>query len=291
MRHELGIGNVETKFWLKNLLTIAVGSLISAMGMNIFLVPHKFLSGGVTGLSQLMSYLTSGPIAAFVIVFNIPVFIFGWRYVGRSFIIGSIVGTLTLSLTLYLTAWMANAGWAPEPMLSALVGGAMSGGGTGLVFRANSSHGGTDIIAAAVKKRWSLSIGTVVFAFNAVIVLVLGFIYGLHASLYTVVAQFCSAMVLDHVMLGLNRSRAVFIVTAEPHRIADMILRKLNRGVTFLEGEGAYLHQKKKVVFCVVSLSQLARVKYYVQVADPYAFMIVAEAGEVHGKGFKSVPV
>jgi uncharacterized membrane-anchored protein YitT (DUF2179 family) len=196
-----------------------------------------------------------------------------------------------LTAGLYATGWMAHAGWEPEKLLAAIIGGAMSGGGTGIVFLANSSHGGTDVIGAAIRRRWSYSVGSIVFVFNLAILVMLAFVYGLHVALYTVIAQFCSSLAMDKVMLGFDRSRAVFIITTEPNRVADLIIRKLSRGVTFLEGEGAYLGTKRKVIYCVVGIRQLARVKYYVKSVDPNAFLTIAEVSEVMGQGFKSVPV
>lgn len=291
MKNLIGIKEFDWKLMARNIALIVVGSLVSATGINAFLVPHKFLSGGISGLSQLFSYLTPVSVGVYVFLLNIPIFVMGWFAVGRVFVVGSAIGMVAFSASLVATAWMAKAGWEPEPLLSALIGGVLSGGGTGLVFRANSSHGGIDIVAAAVKRRWSLSIGTVGFLFNILVVTVLGLIFGLQVALYTIVAQFCSSMALDRVMLGLDTSRAVFIITSEPQKIADMIIKKLNRGVTFLEGEGAFLQRRQRVIYSVVSLSQLARVKYYVKSVDPYAFLTVAEVSEVHGKGFKAVPI
>lgn len=291
MKKFLGIERVDAMAVATNLALIALGSFVSAMGINAFLVPHKFLSSGVSGISQLLSYLTPVSVGTSVFFLNIPIFVFGYRSVGRIFIIGSAIGLTAFTLCLYATAWMARMDWAPEPLLSAIIGGALSGGGTGLVFRANSSHGGVDIIAAAVKKRWSLSIGTVVFGLNAFVVATLGAIYGLHAALYTLVVQFVSSVAMDRVITGFDTSRAVFIITSEPQKVADLILRKLNRGVTFLEGEGAYLKRRQRVIYCVVTLSQLARVKHYVQSIDPHAFLTIAEVSEVLGKGFRAVPI
>lgn len=281
----------DKKMMIKNAVLIAIGSTVTSVGINAFLVPHKFISGGVSGLAQFASYLTPLSVATYVLVFNIPIFIFGWRFVGRTFVIGSLFGTAMLTLGLYSTEWMSHMGWAPERLLSAIIGGSLSGGGTGLVFRANSSHGGTDIIGAAVKKHWSYSIGSVAFTFNVMIVLLVGLIFGLHAALYTIVAQFCAATALDKVMLGIDRSRAVFIITTEPKQVADLIMSKLARGVTYLEGEGAYLGTRRRVLYCVVGLRQLARVKYYVKSVDPAAFLTVAEVSEVMGKGFKLPPI
>jgi len=291
MKRALGIKSLRIRSVGLNLLLIAVGSAVTAVGINAFLVPHRFLSSGVSGLSQLLSYMTPVSLAVYIILLNIPIFIFGWRYVGRVFVIGSVVGLLTLSAALYATEWMAGMGWAPERLLSAIIGGALSGGGTGLVFRANSSHGGIDILAAAIKRRWSLSIGTVGFAFNAVIVVALAFVFGLHAGLYTIVSQFVGSVAIDKFMVGFDTGRAVFIITSEPEKIADMIIKKLNRGVTYLEGQGAYLGRRERVIYCVVSRSQLAQVKHYVQLNDPEAFLSIAEVSEVQGHGFRAVPI
>ena len=136
----------------KNFVFIIIGSLITAIGINAFLVPHKFLSPGVSGLAQFFSYLSPLSVGTYVLLLNIPIFVFGFKYVSRSFVLGSLVGTITLTVALYATEWMAHTGWAPERLLSAMVGGALAGGGTGFVFRINSSHGGTDILAAAIRE-------------------------------------------------------------------------------------------------------------------------------------------
>lgn len=291
MRSFLGLEKVDARIVIRNIMLIAVGAAVSATGINAFLMPHKFLSGGVSGLSQFLSFFTPVSVAFYVLILNIPIFVIGWMYVGRSFVVGSIAGVAAFSAALFLSSPMAVAGWAPEPLLSAMIGGALSGCGTGIVFRANSSMGGTDILSAVVKRRWSFSIGTMNFIFNVFIVSALGFKYGLHPALYTIVAQLCSSLVQDRVIVGLDTSRAVFIITSEPQKIADMILKKLNRGVTFLEGQGAYLGSRQRVIYCVVSLSQLARVKHYVKTSDPHAFLTVAEVSEVLGRGFRAVPI
>jgi uncharacterized membrane-anchored protein YitT (DUF2179 family) len=291
MKKFLGVDKIEPKVVLKNLFIIILGSIITAVGINAFLMPHKFLSCGVSGLAQFFAFMTPLEVGTYVIIFNIPIFLLGWKYVGRVFIVGSFIGTITLSLCLYATNWMIGMGWAPDPLLAAIVGGALSGAGTGLVFRVNSSHGGTDIIAAAVKKKWSFSIGTVVFMFNIVIVGVLGFVYGVNVALYTIVAYFISAIALDRVIIGLDTSRAIFIITNKPEEVADKIIKKLERGVTFLDGAGAYMGRKQRVLYCVVPLRQLARVKHYVSSIDPDAFLTVTEVSEVMGQGFRAVPI
>ncbi len=287
----LGVEKIKPKDVVKNLVIILLGSIITAIGINAFLMPHKFLSCGVSGLAQFFAFMTPLEVGTYVLLFNIPIFIFGWKYVGRIFIVGSFIGTFTLSFCLYATNWMAGMGWAPEPLLAAVIGGALSGGGTGLLFRISSSHGGSDIIAAAVKKKWSLSIGTVVFIFNIAVLIVLGFVFGINIALYTIIAHLASAIATDRVIIGIDTSRALFIITDKPEEVADLILKKLERGVTFLDGEGAYMGRKRRIVYCVVPLRQLARVKHYVSSVDPEAFLTVTEVSEVMGEGFRSVPI
>jgi len=291
MRKFLGFGRVGKRQLALNLLQILLGCAVSAVGINAFLVPHKFLSGGLSGLSLLISYLTPLSVATLVIILNIPIFILGWFRVGRAFIVGSLVGMLSFAGFLYATGWMASTGWAPERLLSAILGGTMAGGGGGLVLRANASLGGMDIVAAAIKKHFSYSVGTVNFYVNACIVVALGAIFGVHAALYTVVANFCSSFALDRAMIGLNKRRMLFIISERPDEIADQVMAKLGRGVTFLSGEGAYTGRRQKVIYCVVTLRQLARVKLYVRSIDPGAFMSVAEVSEVAGHGFKALPI
>ena len=286
-----GINRLDGRQVAQNIVLIAIGSLITAVGINLFLVPHKFLSSGVSGLAQFFSYLTPWSVATFVLVLNVPIFILGWFKVGRVFVVGSAVGLLMFTGALYATEWMAHTGWAPERLLSALIGGTLSGGGTGLVFRANSSHAGIDILAAAIKQRWSMSIGTVSFVFNIVITTILGIFFGLHAALYTIVALFCAAIALDKAMIGIDNSRAIFIISDKPRDIATLIMERLGRGVTYLQGEGAYRGRERQVIYCVVTLRQLARLKYYVKSIDPDAFVTIAEVNEVAGKGFRAPPI
>ncbi|MBN1283457.1 MAG: YitT family protein [Proteobacteria bacterium] len=291
MKRLFGLDKISRAQFGVNILLVVIGSIVSATGINAFLVPHKFLSGGVTGISQLLSYVSEPSVATYVLAFNVPIFVMGWFTVGRTFVAGSAIGMLTFSGALYATEWMSTMGWAPEPLLSAIIGGALSGGGTGLVLRANSSHGGMDIVAATIKKRWSVTMGTVSFIVNIVIVSALGAVFGLHVALYTIISYLCSALSLDRVMRGLDTMCGIFVVSADPERIAGLIMEKLGRGVTYLDGEGAYTGRRERVIYCVVTLRQLARVKHYVRSVDPKAFLTVADVNEVSGKGFKQLPV
>lgn len=270
---------------------IAVGSFVAACGINIFLKPHHFLTGGASGLALLVSYLTPLSVGLWVFIINIPIVILGFRYAHRIFMIGSLWGTLLFAVFLETTSWMNGLNVTHEPFIAAIFGGTLVGVGTGLAFRANASLGGPDVIAAVMRKRWSTSIGTITFLFNAAIVIAGGALFGMEIALATIIGLAMQALFTDRVMAGFDESKAIFVMSEKHQDIADFIMKKMGRGVTFLDGEGAYLHQKRRVVYAVITLPQVARLKFYVRSVDPNAFLVVADVTEVQGSGFKAVQI
>lgn len=282
-------GSKKFMFW--QFALIAAGAFSCAAGINLFLVPHHFLSGGVSGLSILISYLTNFNIGILVFLFNIPVFLFGMRHMGRRFMFGSLVGTVLFSVFIEATSWMTKLNATHEPWLAAIFGGALGGIGIGLSFRGQGSLGGADIISAVVRKKWSVSIGTVTFLVNAGIILAGGILFGVEIALATIVGLAIQVIAIDKVIAGFTESKALFIMSDKYEEIAAYLIQKLNRGVTYLEGEGAYSHQRQRVVYAVITLPQLSRVKYFVKRADPHAFLVVADVTEVQGHGFKPMAI
>jgi uncharacterized membrane-anchored protein YitT (DUF2179 family) len=230
-------------------------------------------------------------IGTLVFLFNIPIFIVGFIEVGKKFMLGSLWGMLLLAVFLDTTTWMADIKLTSEPILAAIFGGALVGTGIGFAFRGNGSLGGPDVLAAVFRRRWSMSIGSVTFLFNVGIVIAGGMLFGMEIALATIVGLALQAVATDKVIAGFDESKALFIMSAKHQDIADYIIRKLNRSATLLDGEGAYLHQKRRVVYAVIALSQLSRVKYYVKSVDPNAFLVVADVTEVQGHGFKATPI
>jgi len=287
------MGSIFTtkRFIVKQAILIALGAFACATGINLFLVPQHFLTGGVSGLSMLVAYLTPLRIGTLVFLFNIPIFILGYRTVGKKFMLGSLWGTILLAVFLDLTVWMHDISLTGEPIIGAIFGGALVGVGIGLAFRGNGSLGGPDIIAAVARVKWSMSIGTVTFLFNIGIIIAAGILFGMEIALATIVGLAIQAIMTDKVIAGFDESKALFIMSSEHKQIADYIMKKLGRGVTYLEGEGAYLHQRRRVVYAVVTLPQLSRVKYFVKSVDPNAFLVVADVTEVQGHGFKAIPI
>lgn len=287
----MAIRRLPFRSMLRQGAVIAVGSFIAACGINIFLKPHHFLTGGASGLALLISYLTPLSVGLMVFIINIPVVVLGFRYAHRIFMIGSLWGTALFALFLASTGWLSGLHVTKEPFIAALFGGSLVGVGTGLAFRSNASLGGPDIIAAVMRRRWSTSIGSTTFLFNAAIVIAGGVLFGMEIALATIIGLAMQALFTDKVMAGFDESKAIFIMSEKHQEIANFIMKKMGRGVTFLEGEGAYLHQRRRVVYAVITMPQLARLKFFVKSTDPNAFLVVADVTEVQGSGFKAVQI
>lgn len=290
LMYKIPFSKIKNHFILKQGFVIFIATLINALGVNIFLVPHKLIGGGFTGLAVFLNYITSYPIWAYVFLLNAPLFIIALKKLGRPFVLGSLYGMLALSFSLFLTEFTSKWELISSPIMAAVFSGVLRGLGVGLALRVNGSLGGTDIIGALVKKYFSISFGMVALAFNGFIVLLSGVKFGADIAGLALLSIFVESFAIDKTIQGINTSKAVFVISTKSEEIATRIMEKVNRGVTFLEGQGAYYKNPRKVLYCVVSLRQLARVKYHVKDIDADAFMSVADVSEVLGKGFKPSP-
>ncbi|MCL5045331.1 MAG: YitT family protein [Actinobacteria bacterium] len=268
--------------------TILLGSVIASVAVNGFLIPHRLLSGGVSGIAIMIEYLTGIPAGVLFLILNIPIFIFGYSQVDRDFITASLAGMSSLSLFLVLTKGVGSFLTVDDTMLASIFGGVIFGLGVGLAFRSRGSQGGIDIIAVVLRRRYSMNIGSVLMGINAVIIVIASALYGIKPGMFTLIAMFISSLVVDRVQEGFDRKKSVFIVTDKYQEIAGAILRDLHRGATFLLGEGAFTRGGKKVIYCIVTVTQLARLKHIVESIDKEAFMTVSDAAEVLGKGFRN---
>ena len=265
---------------------VAIGSLISGMAINTFLIPHQLFSGGVSGVAMILYFLFEWPIGVQIIVLNIPIFYAAYRLLDKDYVICGVFGMLIFSLATDATRFLANVHLIDDTMLAAIYGGVISGIGSGLIFRAGGSSGGTDAIATIIKKYYSLNVGLVGFSINVFLMLVAAVLFGVKPAMYTLLSFFVGSQVTDAVIGGLNRKKTIMIISEQNNAIADAILDEVGRGATFLEGRGAYTGQDKDVLFVVVTLTQIAKIKFIVEKTDPHAFMIVQDAAEVLGHGF-----
>lgn len=275
---------------MKNLflrwLGITIGCLIASASINLFLMPNHLLSGGLTGIAIVVYFMTNLPVGMQVLLYNLPLFFAAYKTLGKKYLLDILFGTVMFSLTIDATHFLSDYSSVNDPMLAAIFGGLFNGIGYGIIFRCDGSSGGLDIVSAIIKKYYSMNIGSMNFMFNCVIMIVAAIFFGPMPAMYTLISMFVSATLTDKVVGGLVAKKVLLIISDKAELIAEDIIREVGRGVTYLDGEGAFSRQKKRVLFVVVNLTQIAKIKNFVNAFDPMAFMIVLNASEVMGRGF-----
>ena len=267
-------------------LGIMVGCLIAASSINIFVVPSSLLTGGVTGIAIIFYFLTGLPIGAQTLAYNVPLLIASYKLLGKKYTLDVVIGTMMFSFALDATKFLAAYTPTQDLMLAAIYGGIFNGIGYGIVFRMNGSTGGFDILGAIFKKYYSMEIGSVIFGFNCLIVAVAGVLFSMNSAMFTLICMYLTSQMTNKVIDGINQRKALLIISDKAKDIADGIITDIGRGVTFLNGEGAYTGDPKKIVMVVVSMTQIAKIKIVVRTVDENAFMLILAASEVQGRGF-----
>ncbi len=267
-------------------LGILAGCLVAAASINIFVVPSSLLTGGVTGIAIIFYFLSGLPIGVQTLLYNVPLLIASYKLLGKKYTVDVVIGTLMFSFALDATKFLAAYTPTDDLMLAAIYGGIFNGVGYGIVFRMNGSTGGFDILGAIFKKYYSMEIGSVIFGFNCVIVAIAGGLFSVSSAMFTLICMYITSQMTNKVIDGLNQRKAVLIVSDKAKDIADGIITDIGRGVTFLQGEGAYTGAPKKIVMVVVSMTQIAKLKIVVSTVDRNAFMLILAASEVMGRGF-----
>ncbi|MDY6268109.1 MAG: YitT family protein [Selenomonadaceae bacterium] len=265
---------------------IVLGCLVIALGFNLFLIPAHLLTGGLSGVAIIIYYLTGLPVGAQNLVYNIPILYLAYRVFGRHYAIDTIVGTAVLSVFLDATSFLIDWAICPDLFLNAVFGAVLSGIGFGIVFRVNANTGGLDVVGAVVKKFYAVDVGTVIFALNAVIVAASAFLFTIEEALFTMISIYVIAEFTNRVAAGFNREKSIVIISPMAETICQDIMENVHRGVTYIDGRGGFTQEPKGILFVVVNLTQVGRVKIIAQHHDPQAFMIVSDTSEVSGKGF-----
>lgn len=268
------------------LATIA-GSAIFAFGFSFFLQPNEMNAGGISGLAQVFVELTGfGSVGSLSILINLPLFVLGGIKIGKRFFAGSLLGMVLSSLLIDMFALWPSP--AIEPLIAVLYGGVLCGFGLGIVFVSGTSTGGSDILVRLLKLRYrNVPIGQISMGFDAVVVILTGLVFqDITKALYTGVVVFITSQVIDAVVYRFDYSKTALIISSEYEEIAKQIGLKLDRGATFLHGEGSYTHRQTKVILAAVKKQQVAELKDLVVHIDPNAFIIVQEAHQVLGDGF-----
>lgn len=273
---------------LWNLLLITVGCLLCAVAIKGILIPKEFLAGGVTGLSILLHYvLPSLPVGVIYFILNIPLFFIGWMFVGHRFFWYSIAGVVIFSTILFLPYPLIPIN---DLILAALTAGIITGVGSGIILRSLGSAGGLDILSVILFKKFSIRPGTFVLAFNALLITGAAFRIPLEMVIYTLIFMYVTSYCVNMVVTGLSQRKAIMIISPQWRAIADEIMKRMQRGVTVVRGEGGYSGDEVRILYSVVTFSELSRYKQMIRNLDPQAFVVVTETLEVMGKGIGNQP-
>lgn len=264
---------------------ILLGSALVAIGFNLFLLPNRVASGGVSGISTILDASIGFEPAYVQWALNIPLFIAGVIFLGKQFGFKTLIGTIFVPLVVYLTR-----NWEPatlDPLLGSLFGGISIGLGLGLVFRGKASTGGTDLAAQILHKFTGLSLGTCIALIDGLIVLAAAIVFNLEQGLYALVGLYVTSKTIDIVQIGWGRSKMAMIITNKQIEIQDAILHDIDRGVTRLAAHGGFTNNERPILMCVVDQTEFTKLKQLVRSIDPHAFVTVTDASEVLGEGFK----
>ena len=275
---------------ITDILKLVAGSFIYAVGFQFFMYPNDIVTGGVTGIAMIINYLTRLPVGMLTILMNIPLFLFSWKKFGLRFIAYSLVSMLLCSVFVDILAAVPLA-MTKDPLLGAIYGGVIHGLGMGIVFQTGATTGGMDIIAKFLRQKYQhINIGTFILALDVLVIGSFALIFKLYdRAMFAIICMYASTKVIDFVLYGAINSKVCYIITDESTRIKDAIVNELNRGVTYLHGEGAWSGKEKKIILCVIKQRQIVELKQLVYGIDPTAFMIVSDSREVFGKGFSSI--
>lgn len=289
------------KYWInsRDYILIVLGALIQAVSLRIFFVPANLASGGVSGISQLINHFTGWPIGLMILIGNVPLFVLGWRFLGgRRFALRTAVAIVTYSLLtdlLLKLPFFAPNGAASvlindlkgDIFLNSLYGAIISGIGYGLVYRARGTSGGSDILARILNKWRGVSMTQSYLLVDTAVILSAGFVFGWKQALYAMITLYVSGLVAETVLEGGGTVRTAMIVTSKPEDVSARVMENLERGVTVLEGTGAFTGTSKPVLYCVITRAEVATLKTIVNEIDPEAFMVIGVAHEALGEGFR----
>ncbi|GGE07999.1 membrane protein [Marinithermofilum abyssi] len=269
----------------KRIILITLGALFVAVGLEIFLVPNRVIDGGIVGVSIILSHLTGVKLGVLLFLFNMPFFFLGYKQIGKTFALSTLYGVIVLSIG---TAYLHPVEVLTEDVLLASVfGGIILGIGVGIVIRYGGSLDGTEILAIMFNKQLPFSVGQVVMFFNIFILGSAGFVFGWDRAMYSLIAYFIAFKTIDITIEGFDETKSVWIISDMHREIGEALLHRLGRGVTYLQGEGAYTGDDKKVIFCVVTRLEEAKLKSIVEDIDPEAFLAVGNIHDVKGGRFK----
>lgn len=273
-----------------DILKMILGSAMAAAAFQFFTFPNSIVSGGVTGIAQIVHLLSSLPTGVLNIVLNIPLFIICWRHLGLRVLIGALAVMVMVSVFIDLFA-LTKVAATDDPLLASVYGGVLNGAGYGLVYTTGVTGGGIDILAKLLRRKYPhINFGNFILGMNVMVVLTFAFLFQKYEScMYTMIEMFISSKVINLLLYGSNVSTVCYIISSVPAEISDAINRQMHRGVTFLRGQGGWSGHDQPVILCVIKRPEIAQMRALVRNVDANAFFIVTEAKDVFGKNFENI--
>lgn len=267
---------------------ILLGAVLQAVAMDVFLVPNLLSAGGIAGLAQIIHYYAGWPIGVMIIIANIPLFVLGWKFLGgQRFLARTVVAVVGYSVLMDVMAPFLPTHLTNDPVLIALYGGLLNGIGMGLVFRGQGTSGGTDIVARLLGKWRAVPLSQSYLITDTLIVFGAGLAFSWTKALYAVAVLYISGLAAEIASEGFDVTRVATIITNHPEAVSGRIMTDLERGVTMWPGTGMYSGEKRSILFCAVSRGEVNQLKRIIHEADPAAFVVIGQAHEALGEGFR----
>ncbi len=279
------------RHYITKYAVIVLGCVLYSVGFQFFMFPNNIVSGGVTGIAMILNRFTHWPVGMTVLVMNIPLFLIAWKHFGPGFLIGSLVGTAVSSVFVDLLA-MTGVVATNDPMLGSIIGGVAKGAGLGMIYFVGASTGGIDIVAKMLRERYQqINFGTIVLIIDVVVVIAYALVLEQYeCAMYSLIGMYVVSKVVDLLLYGMDNSSLCYIISEKSDELSQEIISgHVHRGVTILEGTGAYSHQDKHVIMCVIKRTQMGEMRRLVRRVDEHAFFIVTDAKNVFGNGFESI--
>ncbi len=266
---------------VKTYIILFIGSILAAFGLEEFIIPNHFIDGGVVGVAIVLNHLLPLSFSAYIVILNLPFLYLGYRYIGKSFAFATFFSVSSLAYWTTVFRPLQNA--TQDLFLAAIFGGIMIGIGVGLIIRYGGSLDGSEIVAIIWSKKSSFSVGEIIMFMNVFIFAGAGLVFGWDNAMYSVVTYFVAFKMIDITVEGLDESKGVMIVTDYPDEIADILMKRLGRGVTILYGEGGYTGAPKKILYSIITRLEIAKLKTIIFEKDEGAFVTIHEVHDVLG--------
>ncbi|WP_427042475.1 YitT family protein [Fusobacterium sp. SB021] len=275
------------KEWLKDIVLISAGAFIYAFGVNYFFVANKLADGGIAGISVILHYLFNFNISTTYLVLNVPLVIMGYKLIGGKFIVKTFYGTAITSLA--FRVFQNYLGPMDDKLIASIFGGLIIGIGLGTIFVGGGSSGGADILVKILNKYFDIPVGKAFLALDSFVLSALGILFGRDIFMYTLVGLFISTKAIDFIQDGVDKAKALMIISDKSEEIKNEIMKQTGRGVTIINARGGYTNDNKEVLYCILGRYEVTTVKRIVKNIDRKAFMSISEVSEVLGEGFKDL--